>query len=177
MDEATFQAEWVSVNVDTDNDSIEDVQDNCPFIANTNQLDSDTDDIGDVCDLDDDNDGVLDSLDNCPLIVNSGQEDYNNNGVGDACGDPPPLYVENISFVEKVYPNPTDNEFIIELKDNSKVEKVEFIDFGGKIIIPKKVELNNSSIKINVSNIIEGIYLLNITTDKEVNKVKVVIER
>ena len=97
--------------------------------------------------------------------------------MGDACGDPPPLYIENISFVIKVYPNPTNNEFIIELKDNSKVEKVEFIDFSGKIIIPKKVELNNSSIKINVSNIIEGIYLLNITTDKEVNKVKVVIER
>ena len=30
---------------------------------------------------------------------------------------------------------------------------------------------------INVSNIIEGIYLLHITTDKEVNRVKVVIER
>ena len=177
MDEATFQAEWVSVNVDTDNDSIEDVEDNCPFIANTDQLDSDTDDIGDVCDLDDDNDGVLDSLDNCPLIVNSGQEDYNNNGVGDACGDPPPLYIENISFVIKVYPNPTDNELIVELKNNSKVEKVEFIDFSGKIITPNKVELNNSLIRINVSNIIEGIYLLNITTDKEVNKVKVVIER
>jgi hypothetical protein len=28
-----------------------------------------------------------------------------------------------------------------------------------------------------VSNIIEGIYLLHIITDKEVNKVKVVIER
>ena len=50
-------------------------------------------------------------------------------------------------------------------------------DFSGKIITPNKVELNNSLIRINVSNIIEGIYLLHIITDKEVNKVKVVIER
>ena len=130
-----------------------------------------------MCDTDDDGDGVLDTNDNCPLVLNPGQEDYNNNGVGDACGDPPPLFVENISFVKKVYPNPTDNELIVELKDNFIVEKVEFIDFSGKIIIPNKVESNNFSIRINVSNIIEGIYLLNITTDKEVNKVKVVIER
>jgi len=49
----------------------------------------------------------------------------------------------------------------------------------GEILIKlkDKVELNNSSIRINVSNLNNGIYLLNITTDKEVNKVKVVIER
>ncbi|MFL3001214.1 MAG: T9SS type A sorting domain-containing protein [Cytophagales bacterium] len=47
----------------------------------------------------------------------------------------------------------------------------------GKVITPNKVESNNSSIRINVSNIIEGTYLLHITTDEEVNKVKVVIER
>ena len=99
------------------------------------------------------------------------------NGVGDVCGDPPPLFVENISFVKKVYPNPTDNEFIVELKDNSKVEKVEFVDFSGKVIKPNKVVKTQNRLYINVSNIIEGIYLLNITTDKEINKVKVVIER
>ena len=40
-----------------------------------------------------------------------------------------------------------------------------------------KIILINYLIRINVSNIIEGVYLLNITTDKEVNKVKVIIER
>ncbi|MEO2084525.1 MAG: T9SS type A sorting domain-containing protein, partial [Marinoscillum sp.] len=73
--------------------------------------------------------------------------------------------------------NPASDEIIVQLEDNSKVEKIEFFDFSGKIITPNKVELNNSLIRINVSNIIEGIYLLNITTDKEVHKVKVVIER
>ena len=66
---------------------------------------------------------------------------------------------------------------IVDLNENYSVKKIEFFDFSGKIIIPKKVELNNSLIRINVSNIIEGVYLLNITTDKEVNKVKVIIER
>jgi hypothetical protein len=91
--------------------------------------------------------------------------------------NPPPLYVENNLSNNGVYPNPTDNELIVELKNNSKVEKVEFVNLSGKVITPNKVEINNSLIRINVSNIIEGIYLLHITTDKEVNKVKVIIER
>jgi hypothetical protein len=91
--------------------------------------------------------------------------------------NPPPLYVENNLSNNGVYPNPTDNELIVELKNNSKVEKVEFVNLSGKIITPNKVELNNSLIRINVSNLNNGIFILHITTDKEVNKVKVVIER
>ena len=45
------------------------------------------------------------------------------------------------------------------------------------MIVPNKVVKTQNRLNINVSNIIDGIYLLNITTDKEVNKVKVVIER
>ena len=118
---------------------------------------------------DTDGDGVTDDLDQCPNTPTGETVDAN--------GCPLPLFVENISFVKKVYPNPVDNELIVELRDNSKVEKVEFVDFSGKVITPNKVESNNSSIRINVSNIIEGTYLLHITTDEEVNKVKVVIER
>ena len=172
----SYDADTIST-FDTDNDGVFDTNDNCPLIANVDQLDTDSDGEGDVCDTDDDGDGVLDTEDICPLISNPEQEDYNNNGVGDACGDPPPLFVENISFVKKVYPNPTDNEFIVELKDNSKVEKVEFIDFSGKVIVPNKVVRTQNRLDINVSNINEGIYLLRIITKKEVNKVKVVIER
>ena len=85
--------------------------------------------------------------------------------------------MENISFVKRVYPNPTDNELLVELKDNQKVKKVEFIDYSGKKIKPNRVEISKSSIRINVSNLNNGIYILNLTTDKELNKVKVVIER
>lgn len=74
-------------NTDIDNDSILNAQDNCPAIINTDQLDSDNDGLGDVCDDDDDNDGILDEDDNCPLIANPDQEDADADGLGDACDD------------------------------------------------------------------------------------------
>ena len=71
--------------------------DNCPDVANEDQLDTDNDAFledgrtlregggGDECDADDDNDGVSDSDDNCPLAANAEQEDADADGVGDAC--------------------------------------------------------------------------------------------
>lgn len=72
-------------NTDIDNDTILNSFDNCPSIANVNQLDSDNDGIGNVCDDDDDDDGILDVDDNCPLIANPDQEDSDNDGVGNSC--------------------------------------------------------------------------------------------
>ena len=47
---------------DQDSDTILDINDNCPAIANTNQLNTDGDAQGDVCDADDDNDGLTDTF-------------------------------------------------------------------------------------------------------------------
>jgi hypothetical protein len=56
-------------------DGIHDDKDNCPRVANSDQLDTDNDGKGDECDTDDDNDSIPDLRDNCPLVYNPGQED------------------------------------------------------------------------------------------------------
>ncbi|APD06882.1 cartilage oligomeric matrix protein [Flavobacteriaceae bacterium UJ101] len=97
---------------DADGDGFSDNKDNCPNTANSDQLDTDGDGQGDVCDNDDDGDGVMDSEDvcplvygtangcldtdgdgvadnddNCPNIANSDQSDVDVDGIGDVCDD------------------------------------------------------------------------------------------
>ncbi len=58
--------------IDTDGDTVPDLDDNCPLGANPTQPDRDRDTRGDLCD-------------NCPDTPNPGQEDADGNGIGDAC--------------------------------------------------------------------------------------------
>jgi len=73
--------------LDSDNDGVVDVEDNCPTEPNPDQTDTDLDGVGDLCDPDDDNDQIPDDEDNCPKVWNPGQEDEDGNGVGDACDE------------------------------------------------------------------------------------------
>ncbi|MDB2379807.1 thrombospondin type 3 repeat-containing protein [Luminiphilus sp.] len=67
---------------DSDRDGLKDALDNCPRSKNADQLDTDSDGLGNVCDDDDDNDGILDSDDAFPLDP-SESADADNDGVGD----------------------------------------------------------------------------------------------
>ena len=71
--------------IDIDEDSIPDETDNCPLLANTNQLDMDEDNIGDVCDADKDGDNIENTIDNCPATSNIDQLDLDSDGFGNAC--------------------------------------------------------------------------------------------
>ncbi|HET9476031.1 MAG TPA: thrombospondin type 3 repeat-containing protein, partial [Dehalococcoidia bacterium] len=59
--------------------------DNCVTTPNTNQLNTDGDSMGNVCDTDDDNDTVLDGVDNCPINANASQTNSDSDAQGDAC--------------------------------------------------------------------------------------------
>ncbi len=73
--------------IDQDRDGIDDGVDNCPGVANRDQLDSDGDGRGDACDDDADGDRVNDEEDNCPTVRNPGQE--NSDARVPACGTYP----------------------------------------------------------------------------------------
>jgi hypothetical protein len=69
---------------DSDQDSIEDLVDNCPRTANADQKDIDGNGRGDVCD-DFDRDGVENGIDNCIDTPNRNQADIDRDKVGDTC--------------------------------------------------------------------------------------------
>ena len=70
----TDDGKTLSYTDDADGDGKSDGNDNCPFVANRDQVDGDGDGVGDACD-------------NCPAIANLDQLDTDGDGEGDACDD------------------------------------------------------------------------------------------
>ena len=111
-------------NLDTDEDGVVDGDDNCPADANAEQLDTDQDGNGDVCDVDDDNDGYFDSQDTFPLDVtewadndadgagDNADEDDDNDGVKDVDDDFPLDATQSVNTMD------TDGDGVLDKADN-----------------------------------------------------------
>ena len=78
------------------------------------------------------------------------------------------LTLSNNSFIPnsennkiQIYPNPTKN--IIQIKNNSEIEKITIFDYLGKVILTQ-TQNNN---EINVESLSKGIYLIEIQLENE----------
>ncbi len=69
---------------DADMDMVPDGSDNCKYVKNTDQKDSNNNKVGDSCD-DYDYDGVVTFTDNCKEQYNPDQRDTDSDGLGDVC--------------------------------------------------------------------------------------------
>ncbi|MBI4212391.1 MAG: thrombospondin type 3 repeat-containing protein [Deltaproteobacteria bacterium] len=109
FDGADFFPSFAAEFADSDRDGVGDQQDNCIDVVNSDQVDTESDGLGNACDVDDDNDeltdvqeaargsnpliadtdqdGVLDGRDNCLLVANSDQADTDRDGEGNACDE------------------------------------------------------------------------------------------
>jgi hypothetical protein len=112
---------------DSDSDAVEDATDNCTVILNADQLDTDSDKIGDACDNDDDNDSVVDASDAFPLdateFVDADGDGIGNNADttpnGDTDGDGIDNLSDNCASVSNALQTDTDSDGIGDVCDST----------------------------------------------------------
>ena len=99
---------------DTDKDDVYDDLDNCILEFNPDQIDTDVDGLGDVCDDDDDGDGILDENDKCPTTKLEAIVDLKGCEIFNLPVDNFKIYVEEISCVGN-----DDGEIVLRANDKS----------------------------------------------------------
>ena len=110
-----------SESIDTDKDGVGDNSDNCPLTANNDQLDTDRDTVGNLCDDDDDDDGRYDTSDAFPLDSTEWLDSD-----GDGVGDNTDLWPADFTKSKD-----SDSDGIADTEDYFPYDSSEVVDSDG----------------------------------------------
>jgi hypothetical protein len=71
----------------------------------------------------------------------------------------------------KVYPNPTNGEFVVELS-NGLEKEIVISDISGRILVSEKT--TKDALSVNINSYAAGIYYVKVTSDKNVEVVRII---
>ena len=74
----------------------------------------------------------------------------------------------------KTYPNPVKDIVTIELNNPSEPSTVKIVTTNGTALKTMITEVGETNLRINASDLVNGIYFLNITNSKQIKTVKFV---
>ena len=165
-------------SLDADGDGIEDLEDNCPNASNLNQLDSDSDGIGDVCDDDLDGDGVLNTLDNCPNVSNPEQGDADGDGIGDLCATSVSDLSQPGRPVVQLTPNPARAFLRVSWASaaNARAKELQIFDIQGKVLLGQQITTGAKTLELSLRDFNPGVYFVQLRFDTFVETRKLVIQ-
>ena len=95
----------------------------------------------------------------------------------DSTGCEIPLYIEEETLVNKVFPVPASRILTVQLNNGIIIDEIYLVDFEGKKLLPQSIRENKKQLKVDISNITDGVYILNLRSDNRVNKIKVIIDK
>ncbi|MGZ4089660.1 MAG: T9SS type A sorting domain-containing protein, partial [Bacteroidia bacterium] len=84
--------------------------------------------------------------------------------------------INNTSASLSVYPNPASNMVSVNVSNVNETAFVEVYNAIGQVVISAK-DISGSSMELNVSALAKGVYVVKLTSGKEVSNTKLVIER
>ena len=75
-----------------------------------------------------------------------------------------------------IYPNPTQNLLAVVFPKSATISKIELIDVHGSVLLEQLIN-NNDAINLNVSKVNNGMYLLKIYSNNQVEVKKICVQK
>lgn len=87
-----------------------------------------------------------------------------------------PYGIQKMDAVARIYPNPSNGEFMIEFNQVGQIDQIALIAADGRMILSERIEDQSKSVKVGQAGLAAGVYLLMFTSKNgEVSGRKIMI--